>query len=426
MSVAPAPIYNPEPFNPTVYEQLNTDSFDYIVNSTLSNCSINDSNLTNCVLIGPIFSGAIKTKTLTLFNDNSLDTVSFTTEGNINDNNNVDIKFLPNAGSTANTALTIKNVNNVSHSFTIAGNASHNGNLSVGGNIELTGNNKSIQLNTSGSIYCGGEAVSVTEQEISYLSGVTSNIQNQLNNVTAEFVDIGTRTSSSTSVDTFWIPFVSGTDSRKLFIDNENYDTVSYNVNTNTLNCGLISTGGLETTGNVVITGANKTLQLSSTGGIYCGGAAVTVSQQEIAYLSGVTGNIQNQINNISGTYTAYSLNNADDIILPLGFKNHFVWIEGSSNAQNGRKVIFVEDWNVGNITYNFSTGAVTTNVQFVLKNPNNIAMYLINARNNAFISAVATVAGYSYFDFTLQGTSTRSVLISKLVSEINGLIQFS
>jgi hypothetical protein len=69
--------------------------------------------------------------------------------------------------------------------------------------------------------------------------------------------------------------------------------TVALDINGACLASSDITTSG----GNIVISGANKSLQLNSTGGIYCGGAVTTVSQSEISTLSGVTSSIQTQLN---------------------------------------------------------------------------------------------------------------------------------
>jgi hypothetical protein len=179
MSTQPAPTYNPEPFNPVIYEQLKGDQgdIDFIDNATLENCNINDSTLTNCVFVGPIYSGPIKSKTYTIENDSGLDSAALTSVGNAT--NNVDLNFLPGVGSTNSTAFTIKNNSVVQHTFDLSGNATHTGNLI------LNGNNKSLQLNSTGGIYCGGAATTVSQQEISYLTGTTSNIQTQINNINA-------------------------------------------------------------------------------------------------------------------------------------------------------------------------------------------------------------------------------------------------
>lgn len=355
MSTQPAPTYNPEPFNPIIYENLKGEAgdIDFLDNATLENCNINDSTLTNCVFVGPIYSGPIKSKTYTIENDSGLDSAALTSVGNAN--NNVDLNFLPGVGSTNSTSFTVKNNSVVQHSLDLSGNASH------AGNVILNGANKSLQLNSTGGIYCGGAATTVTQQELAYLTGTSSNIQNQLNNL-----NTGSLTSTSTTnlatvsgnvcigntnsaykldvdgnlrirggagttgaefcieddpnnftysgfgsfnkgLKIFWNYPALGS-GRTCFLNNgqgqsvtNGFDFYMCGVSQNTPIKANINCGEIDAEGNVIISGTNKNLQLSSTSGINCSGAAITVSQQEISYLSGATSNIQSQINNISG-----------------------------------------------------------------------------------------------------------------------------
>jgi uncharacterized protein YjbI with pentapeptide repeats len=59
MSVQPVPniIYNP--FNPSVFEDVNDTTIDYIANATISNCVINGCTLSGCSLVSPTLTDAI-------------------------------------------------------------------------------------------------------------------------------------------------------------------------------------------------------------------------------------------------------------------------------------------------------------------------------------------------------------------------------
>jgi hypothetical protein len=268
MSISNAPAYPPNPYNPTVYENINESDASFLSGATLTGCDIQNSSLTNCVFVGPIFSSPISTTD----------------------------------------------------------------NLTVGGNLILNGTNKTLQLNSTGGIYCGGQVVTVTEPEISRLAGVTSNIQTQLNNrlITNSF---------STTTNNVWTSVNGKYDTDATFSNmttrgaytsytqQPGSGAYTFFVNSEGATNGSGGGGGfsfycknawLPPDSRGIDCNINNpqfqidgrgTLRLKSgtgNGNILCAGAtpsAVTVTQQEISYLSGVTSNIQTQINNIN--YTA-------------------------------------------------------------------------------------------------------------------------
>jgi len=150
--------------------------------------------------------------------------------------------------------------------------------------------------------------------------------------------------------------------------------------------------------GNFVITGANKTLQLSSTGGIYCGGAAVTVSQQEIAYLSGVTGNIQTQINNIN-TGTAGNPVSFTPVLTSSGGGTGTYLFQKGTYSINNKICTF-------NALLTLSSKSGYTNGNLSVNLPVAVSA---DAEASICVSRVtSTVNTQDFFDFTLN-TSTSS-----------------
>ncbi len=141
----------------------------------------------------------------------------------------------------------------------------------------------------------------VTNEKFGYLAGVTSDIQTQLNNIASDYtIDICMNKTLTVGGDVSF--------NGNLIVDNDvtingnlkaDKITNDYILNTTTTNYTLMVAEDLSLNGKLlVLEDASLNSNLSVSGTIN------NITNDEISYLSGVTSNIQTQLNNVAADYT--------------------------------------------------------------------------------------------------------------------------
>ena len=206
-----------------------------------------------------------------------------------------ELNSLDNIASNVQTQLDGKASSGHSH-----GNVNNNGTLSTANAVVITDANKSISVS------------SVTTTELNYLSGTTSNVQTQLNNKASSghthgnITNAGTLPTASTvvitdtnknitnsSITTTELGYLSGVSSNvQTQLNNKSASSHAHG--------NLTNAGALGTANAVAITDGNKLLT-----------ASTSITTTELGYLDGVTSNIQTQLGNkASSSHTHGNITN--------------------------------------------------------------------------------------------------------------------
>lgn len=274
----------------------------------------------------------------------------------------------------------------VSSTSTFTGNVTCNGSLSMGANRSITQptgtTNNQFQATTISNLTCPTATITditattlsvgnVSNQEIQYLDGVTSSIQNQINNINA--------TTSGNSTSLTGISYTAGTDTT--LIDNNVTIPVGKTLAVGSIsdvgtNIGSLNTSvtNLNTSVNTLTTNFNNV----TSGMTYTGGATdrttfdnnVTINKTLL--VQGM--DIKAEIDALETTFTTGTLNSTSATIANLNTTNI-----NNSNEVVSRFFVPLDS----SISPSKNSIIYQSNTSLIFGNPNNNSSYLFSVWNN-------------------------------------------
>ena len=235
-------------------------------------------------------------------------------------------------------------------------------------------------------------AITISPQEFGYLDGVTSNIQNQINNISSP-TDLSLNTLSVSGNTNLYSTYVNGNFQvsngfgSKFYSQSTFYDNILLgNASTTTTTTSIYNQA---TCYNTLTMSSTSTLNLLGT----ISANSQTISPSELSYLNGATSRIQTQMNNNLGVSNGVISLQSTSNLATINFLNSLAVNIGSiSTDATTNKMIFNSPYGF-DFSGNIDT-LTTTNGTIITLNSTTANLTTINATNIFANTFLATING--------------------------------